>query len=146
MAADPRAKFAKLITALDALDADYAEKRQALMAEIHAIINGDEGVGAKLARLKAHWCSVWTETHHEKCDFDHRKDTGFLKTKLLAGFTEDEIACKMQSYVTSTDPYYVKARHPFGLFRTNFNSWRGVASARDDAAQGIQSLREMRGV
>ena len=145
MAADARVTLTKLLTALDALDADYAEKRQAITAEMHALLKGDDGIGVKLTRLKAQWCAIWTERHKEKCDFDHRKDTAFLKAKLLAGFTEDEIVCKFQSYVVSDDPYYVRARHPFGLFRTNFNSWRGVVASDTKAEDGIDSLRAMRG-
>lgn len=142
--ADPKTKLAKLIAVLMELEADYHQKRAAIHAEMNALISGDEGIGAKLTRIKSHWCEVWTERHKEKCDFDHRKHTGWLKAKLLAGFTEDEICCKMQSYVTTDDSYYVKARHPFALFMTGFNTWRGVP-APVESSQSIDALKAMRG-
>ena len=146
MAADIRPKLLKLTAALVALSDDYETKRDAIMAEIDALLQGGDGIGLKLARIKAHWCAVWTERHKEKCDFDHRKHTGWLKSKLLAGFTEDEICCKMQSYVTNDDSYYVKARHPFPLFMTGFNTWRGVPAPVDtSAAQSIDALKALRG-
>ena len=144
MAADPRTKLAKLISALMELEADYHQKRAAIHAEMNALVSGDDGIGVKLARLKARWCETWTARHHEKCDFDHKRDTAWLKAKLVAGFTEDEIGCKIQHYVITEDPYYVRARHPFSLFKTSFNTWRGIP-AGVQPEQTIDALRELRG-
>lgn len=142
MAADDRAKLLKLVDALNELD----QKRSAIMSEMAVLLSGGEGIGAKLGRLKAAWCAIWTERHHEKCAFDHVKHTAFLKEKLLKGFTEEQIIAKFQSYIANDEAYYVRARHPFGLFRTNFDTWRGLPYGTNErtnegAARVLQELR-----
>lgn len=144
MASDPRATITKLLTAWSQLEADYTLKRDAILAELHAVVGGDDGIGVKLARIKAYWCEAWELRHKEKCDFDHRKDTKFLKDK-LAGYSEAEICAKISSYIANDEAYYVRARHSFSLFRVNFNTWRGIPSHVAPADTSIGALKELRG-
>ena len=138
MADDPRAKLLKLLEALRELD----EKRSAIYAEMDTLLAGGEGIGPRLSRLKGQWCEIWTQRHKEKCTFDHVKHTAFLKKKLLT-FSEAEIIAKFQSYVTSEEAYYVRARHPFGLFMTNFDTWRGIPAdtSAEETTTRLQAAR-----
>ena len=144
MADNDRAKIGKLFESLRQIDADAEAKRRLVYDEIDRIVSGGEGIGVTLARLKAAWCSVWTARHQEKCTFDHVKHTGFLKKKLAEGFTEDEIVAKIHSYVACEEAFYVSKRHPFALFVTNFQTWRGIQSTQEHSDSAAK-LREMRG-
>lgn len=150
MATDARAKLAKLLDALTALDEHCAEtcgaKRQAIYAEMAAALGKGEGIGSRLQRLKAYWCLIWTERHKEKIEFDHVAHTGGLKKKALA-FTNSQIETKMANYLACDEAYYVRARHPFGLFLKTFDTWRGMPEAQHDSAASDTSekLRGLRG-
>lgn len=144
MATDNTAKLTKLVVALVELSDAYEEKRGAIVAEMDALLAGKGGIGVKLKILKGHWAAAWTARHHETCDFDHVKHTAFLKKK-LALFSVDEIQAKMSSYVASDDPYYVRARHPFTLFMSSFQTWRGVPVSDGHDAEGAARLRDLRG-
>lgn len=138
MAGDARATILKLLDKLAVVD----EQRAAILAEIRTLAGDGEGIGIKLARIKRTMCDIWTEVHKEKVEFDHVKHTGFLKKKLVT-FTEAEILAKYQDYLISTDAYYTKARHPFGLFISSFDRWRGMPLASEDRSAEV--LRQMRG-
>lgn len=138
-AADIRPVLVKLLDAL----LEVREKEDQILAEISTLLNDGEGVGAKLRRVKAAWCAIWSERHKEQCSFDHVKHTPWLKKK-LAEYPEEQIIAKIQSYVTNDEAYYVRARHPFGMFMTNFNTWRGLpvdTAADDSAALKLRALR-----
>lgn len=140
---DPRVKLLKLLEADQAAFAVYVEKRDALYAEMCAVLRREPGIGEKLATLKRHWCTVWQARHHEPCDFDHVKHTVILKKK-LAVFSVEAICAKMNDYVATDDSYYSRARHPFNLFVKTFDSWKGIPSEPDRVDSG-DKLREYRG-
>lgn len=144
MASDPRATLVKLLDAFEDREAQRRAELDALIVEMRALVTGGETIGQKLAAVKAHWCAAWTERHHEKCAFDHVKHTAALKKK-LATFTVEEISVKISSYLASEEAYYVRARHPFSLFLTSFDSWRGLTAASAPLATGLDDLRQMRG-
>lgn len=140
MPADVRPTLIKLCETLR----DLRDKESAVLAEIETILNDGEGIGAKLKRVKAAWCEVWSARHKEPCDFDHVKHTAFLKAKLLKA-SEEVIIAKFHSYLANDEAYYVRARHPFGLFRTNYDTWRGLPETTA-SADATERLRELRGV
>ncbi len=142
MANDPREKIGGI---LDALVADETERRQRFdlaVAEIRALMGGEATIGERLKRVKGTICAAWSEAYKERCDFDHVKHTGWLKKKMTE-HGDDVVIAKYHSYLANGETFYVKARHPFGMFMTNFNTWRGLPS--EPVAASSQTLRELRG-
>lgn len=133
-------KLKRLLT----LRAEIAAKIELVDREIAAVVLGEEGIGAKLTRIKAFWCETWQEAYKEQCDFDHRSHTAALKRWLAKDFTEAQITTKMFHYLIDRNPFYVKERHPFPLFIHGFNSFKGVSVDEADS-HSADKAREMRG-
>lgn len=124
---------------------ELREQESALIQEVMTILAGGEPLGMRLKKLKAQWCDLWQERHKEKCAFDHVSHTGGLKKKLLT-YGDDVVRAKMVSYLASDDPYYVRARHPFGLFLKTFDTWRGIPHEHlDPSAETRDRLQGLRG-
>lgn len=143
---DPRTKVIGLLDALRTLDADYQAKRDALLAEMSLVLNGGEGIGPKLARLKKTFSDAWQVRYGTPYTFTQARDTAHLKRFLAAGHSETEIAARMFTYLKSSEPFYTKARHSFPVFVQGFNNFVGVARPVDDGAADVTDrLLELRG-
>lgn len=129
MASDARATILKLLDKWEEVEQARAEQVAAIFAELRSVVDGGDGIGVKLTRLKTFWCETWTERYGERCEFDHRKDTGHLKRWLVANWSPEQIEAKMLAYLTDNDAFYVSRRHPFGFFVKGFNTWRGITEA-----------------
>lgn len=147
-ATDARQKVIGLVDKLNELEAEYRDKRDAVMAELSAVLGGGEGIGAKLSRLKQTYSDLWQAAYRQgPYQFDHKVDTGHLK-RFLRTFTEDEIAARMVAYLRTADPFYTKARHPFLIFVKGFNGFVAVSTAPIEdpsAAVTAQKLGGLRG-
>lgn len=143
---DARAKVAKLLDALVALEEEYQGKRQAIHAEMAAILGGGEGIGAKLGRLKRAYSELWQHRHGPgPYVFNHAVDTGHLK-RFLRTHTEAQIEQGFVEYLRRDDAFYIRGKHPFLLFVKGFNEFaaaRGpvVDQAATDTASKLQGLR-----
>ena len=142
-ASDPRAKLLKLLEADQAAFAVYVEKRDALYAEMCAVLRREPGIGERLRVLKESICQMWQGRYHERMEFDHVKHTGWLKKQCVSR-TDAEILAKWGSYLGCEDGFYVKARHPFSMFMPTINQWKGIPSEPDRVDSG-DKLREYRG-
>ena len=113
---DPRAKIEKLLTALDELD----EKRDSLKAEIRALVSGDEGIGAKMKAVRDAWSLFWQDRYHTPYVWQFAKDNAQIK-RLLKSMDVDELRERFVVYLGSSDPFFVKGRHSFGMFVATVN-------------------------
>src|SRR5262245_28529308 len=109
-------KIAKLMTVLG----DLREKEQAVLDEIGELAGGGVGIGAKLKVLQESWQRVWTARYKSPYAFVFAKDVP-LQKRLLKQFTQDDLDGRMVRYLADDDPFYVKARHPFGVFVSGVN-------------------------
>jgi hypothetical protein len=140
MAADPRPKILALIEKRREL----FEQSAAIDAEITRLLNGGEGIGAKLTRVKAFWCATWQERHREPFDFDHAKHTDFLKKKILA-HGEESVTAKIANFILGEDAPAARARHPFGWFMQGYNTIKGLPSV-PEPVHSSDKIKELRGV
>ena len=113
---DPRAKIEKLLTALDELD----EKRDSIKAEIRALVSGDEGIGAKMKAVRDAWSGLWESVYHTAYVWQFAKDNAQIK-RLLKSMDVDELRERFVVYLGSSDPFFVKGRHSFGMFVATVN-------------------------
>lgn len=141
MAADP--KSSTLLKLLDALR-EVREKEDAILAEMATLIDGGEGVGAKLARLKAAWQEAWAMRYHSPYTFTNHAMVGASLKRFLRAHDEAEIVARMFTYVKSEEAFYLKVRHSFEVFVKGFNSFVGLpreTASSDDSAQRARELR-----
>ncbi len=124
MATDARATAAKLIAKCHELH----EQQGLILKELDAVISGGDGVGVRLKRLRATFGLLWETRYHTPYAFAFAKDNAQLKR--LLSFTDEEIERRMAVYVTMSDVFYTKNRHPFGVFVSQFN----VFAAPSDSA------------
>lgn len=142
---DIRAQLAKLLE----VERDLLEKLSAVHHEMDALVNGDEGIGPKVTRLKALWLATWAGRYQGQTYVfnNHAMVGASLKRWLVSGISEHEIGARMFTYVKTDDQFYVRARHSFEIFVRAFNQLVGLPKAvnEDTAEQSAQRAREMRG-
>lgn len=142
---DPRAKLAALVALLQTLDADYSEKRVAILAEMTALVNGDDGIGVKVARLKAEWSETWALRYQTPFVFTNHAMVGASLKRFLKTHSEAEITARMLRFIQGHEPFHVQTRHSFEVFVKSWNQLVGLPVERADSGQGIDALRQMRG-
>jgi hypothetical protein len=131
MADTDKALIAQL-TKLIALQKDYLEKLNALSEEIDTLLGGGAGTAANLKILEKafdeQWCLRYAPGRRGCYVWQFSRDVPHLK-RLLRKLPIPEITARMMRYIGNDDPFYVKARHPFGLFVSSINSHAGEALA-----------------
>ena len=125
MAMDIQPKLIKLFTALR----EIREKETLILEEIDNVLGGGVGVGELLKRLERHYSELWTVRYRSPYTWRYPVDRPNLK-RLIKLLGVEEIERRMIVYVKDGDPYLVKARHPFGLFVSNVNTY--AAAPVDD--------------
>ncbi len=141
MASDPRVTLLKLLAALRDLD----EKRKAIYAEMDALLNGGDGIGAKLGRLKTYYSGVWQERYRTPYTFTNHAMTAATLKRFLVAHSEPEIAARMFAFLKNDERFYVNARHDFSLFAKAFNQCVGLPVAADTSADTTSRLQAARG-
>ena len=119
MPSDPR--LVKLL----AVQKDLIEKLQAVTQELDDLLGGKAGTADLLKRLEAHfdqvWCVRYATGQHGRYVWAYAKDRPQMK-RLIKTLGVEEIERRMIAYLKNDDSFYVKARHPFGLFVASINS------------------------
>lgn len=62
------------------------------------------------------------------------KDMAIAK-RLLAQLEHEELLARARGYLADPDPFYVRAKHPIGLFATNVNRYAKAAAHEEDFLQ-----------
>ena len=142
-----RAKLQKLVVELRETQA----KTYALVEEIDALLGGAAGIGAQLKDAYRQFDAVWGVRYAQGQDghyvWAYTKDAPQMK-RLIKGLGLDEVRTRMARYLTSDDPFYLKARHPFALFVASINSHASAAreNIESDAEHTRRRMEEMRQV
>ena len=141
-----RDKLVKLIDQVDQLEADYRDKRLLILAEIRSLLDGGEGIGPKVTRLKRHFAECWEGRYLSPYTFaNHALVGAVLKRWLAAGLSEDEIGARMFAFLKSDERFYVQTRHGFEVFVKAFNALVPLPVIEDTADASASRAREMRG-
>ena len=139
---DTRPKLAKLMDVLIDLD----EKRAAVMAEMVTLLNGGDGIGARLKKIEAHFSACREERYPGigVYEFNYKADRPHLK-RWLQHHADEEIMARMYRYVHDGNPFHEKNKHPFSLFVRGFNTYGAPKVIEGDSGESAARLREMRG-
>ncbi len=124
MADSDKALIAK-VTKLLEVQKDYLDKLNALSQEIDQLFGGGAGTAVNLKVLEhafdEQWCLRYAPGRRGCYVWQFARDRAHLK-RLLRRLSVEEITARMRRYIGNEDPFYVRARHPFGLFVTSVNS------------------------
>src|SRR3990167_2997189 len=125
----------KKVEGLLVLHKDGHEKQAALIEEINALLGGGAGIAAQMKEFEQAFDLVWCQRYArgEKGHYIWRfaQDRSQIK-KLLKTLGLEEMKLRAARYIADDDPYRVRARHPFGLFVSNINSYTREAAAPAD--------------
>ena len=142
--------LAKLIAKLGELRAQETE----ILEEVDRLLKGHAGIGELLKRLYAHFDRVWSVRYSSGQTkyyvWSYAKDASQMK-RLIKMLGVEEIERRMIAYLKNDDPFFVRARHSFGLFVSTINSHAEspeTATAdlelNDDVAATKRRQQEMR--
>lgn len=148
-ASNDRAKVIALVEKLRETIEKRRDEEDQILAELSAVLGGAEGIGVKLQRLRKGFSECWQSRYNAgPYQWNFATDNAHLK-RFLKTHSEADILLRMLAYVRSDDPFYVKTRHPFGIFVKGFNSFVGspaqVAAEDTGAAQTRDRLQGLRG-
>lgn len=146
MASDTLAKVRKLVDALGELEREYGEKRGLLVAELGELLNGGEGTGPKVTRLKAEFQSVWKSRYQSAYHFTNHAMVGATLKRWLQSHSEAEIAGRMVVFMQSENPFYQQTRHAFEVFVKVFNQLVVVPAHGIPEDETAARRRAMRGL
>lgn len=125
-----RAKVAKLLELAEEKHQQVGE----LLAEVRALLEGAPGIGDKLKAVEkgfdAAWCARYARGESGRYIWSYMKDRPQTK-RLLRSLSVDDIIGRAQRYISDDDPFYVRARHSFGLFITNVNRFAAEGETPD---------------
>lgn len=118
----------KLREAERQLDADYIDKKTAICKEIDTVLGGGVGMGDILKRLEHHFSEAWQVRYDTPYAWDFTKDRAQWK-RLLKTLSVEDLEIRALNYLRSSDEFYKKARHSFGIFVRSINQL--AAEAKD---------------
>lgn len=141
-AEDLRPKLLKLLDALRELD----EKREAVMVEMSTLLNGGDGIGARLKKCEAFFSDARQERYPGigVYEFNYKEDRPHLK-RWMRHHSDEEIKARMYRYLHDGNDFHAKNKHPFSLFVRGFNTFAAHAPqvALDDTT--TERLLQLRG-
>lgn len=118
-----REKFGRLLEKLREVQAQEFE----LVEEMQRLLGGEPGIGPTLKDLEQHYSTLWQARYGTPYAFTYKKDVPALK-RLIKLLGVDELKKRMERYQRSSDQFYTRAAHSFGLFVATINQ-----HTRDDA-------------
>ena len=107
----------KLVDALREVQA----KTFAIAEELQSLLQGEAITGDHLKMLEGIWSDEYERRYGSKYMFDYKKDRPHWK-RLLKAVGPEELVRRIAAYFHEADAYTQKAKHPFGLFLSRFNS------------------------
>ena len=110
-------RAAKLLDAIRELQAKTYEVTE----ELQALLKGEAITGDHLRLLEAAWSIEYERRYGTPYMFEFKRDRPLWK-RLVKAVGPDEVHNRIVAYFHETDQYRERARHPFGLFVSQFNS------------------------
>lgn len=121
--ADDKQKVQALLRALRELETDFRAKTDAIHAELDAVLGGGVSIGAKLTALESHFEGLWQGRYRGRYEWVKRAVSRGHMKKLLAAHDVEDIKSRMGLYFRAEDRFYVQARHAWGIFYSQFNTF-----------------------
>lgn len=116
MAEIDKKKLERLVAELRDLQA----KTYAITEEIQTVLGGGVGIAEKLKQLEQTFSTLWRARYGSSYIWNYGKDRAQSK-RLLGTLATIDIEKRMVVYLKDTDDFYVRSRHPFGLFVSSVN-------------------------
>lgn len=127
------AAVAKLVKVLG-VGRELHGKLGEILDELDALLGGKPGIAAALKEFEgiydALWCERYAKGEHGRYVWRYVQDRPHTK-RLLKTLGLEELSRRADVYLRSNDPFYLKARHPFGLFVSSINSHAAPSSTPD---------------
>lgn len=121
------AKAVRLIELAEQLE----EKAAAARAEALEVLQGGEGIGAKMARVRDAFASQWTARYRSPYVWKLDQDPPNIK-RLCKELGPDEVIKRIGVYLrTDSDTLVRQERHPFRFFVSGINSYAPEAPPLD---------------
>lgn len=123
----------------EALKANHLEADE-IMAEVDRVLGGKLSRAEELKEAEKHFDLCWTGRYarspQEHYVWNFARDRPNMK-RLLKNLSMDELKDRMTNYLHSSDPFYQRSKHPFGIFVSSINSHTNSMpkSDRDEAVQ-----------
>lgn len=121
-------RASKLLDKLRELQAQTYEVTE----ELRKILGGQDALGDVLKRLEASFSAEWSRRYQTPYAWTYIKDRPHWK-RLLKITSEADILARVCAYFHDEDPYISRAKHPFGLFVSRFNTLVPAAPLTLDA-------------
>lgn len=95
-----------------------------ILAEMAALLSGQPGVASLMKAFEAAfdevWCLRYAPGRSKQYLWQYVKDRPQIK-RLLKTLPMEELTARVARYLANDDPFFVRARHPFGLFVSTVN-------------------------
>jgi hypothetical protein len=125
-------KTLEQIRKLLALAQDLHEKEGEVLAEVTTLLEGGASIGTKLKAVErafdAAWCARYAPGQSGRYVWQYVKDVPQIK-RLLKILSLEAITERALNYLRDDDPFFTKARHPFGFFVSSINRFAPAADA-----------------
>lgn len=141
------AKLIKLVEELGAL----RTKETAIIEEISNLLGGGVGIGAQMKAGYAAFADQWAIRYPGAPYLWVYKSDGPNMKRIVQVLGVDELNARAWRYISNTDPWLVKNRHPFRVFVSQINQYAAKAAdpkwteGDDDADATARRLAELRG-
>lgn len=132
-AADEKSKLSRVAKLLEVAQ-EHHDKAGECLAEAMKIIKGEPGTALNLKLVAGHFEVEWEARYQSRYLWAHAKDFAQIK-RLLKTASPVEINGRITTYLRESDPFIVKARHPFNLFITRFNQ---LTAPRPSTAEDLE--------
>lgn len=111
------ARLGKLMETLRELQAKTYEVAE----EMNKILHGEAAMGDVLKQVEKAFSEEWKARYGTPYVWQYVKDRPHWK-RLLKNAGSDEVLQRIATYFADGDDYIRRARHPFGLFVSKFNT------------------------
>lgn len=102
-----------------------------VVEELTKIMAGDVAIGDQLMKdFESHFSMLWQNVYVSTFVWQYARDRPHTK-RLLKLLGVEELKSRACNYLRDPDPFYAKARHPFGLFITNINRFATQSNTTD---------------
>lgn len=123
-----KAKLLKLTEALRVRQTECVD----LADEITRLLHGEAGIGEKLKAVEVAFALAWSERYApgnpNAYQWQYAQDRSQLK-RLLKSLAVEELTRRLHEYIRDSDPFYLKARHPFRLFVSGINRYAPASTS-----------------